>query len=229
MVIIAGTGAQSARETKELGVQAKESGAGWVLVLTLSTWAQAMGPITILEYHRDACPLPYMIYNNPTVTAGIDLDSDLISSLATHPNIVGTKLSSFDYQTSFATNGRKSDVHLHTLLSGGAGTIPALVNIVPKVHTKIYKIFLEYQKTKDARLLGEAFAIQEKLSIADWAMMKIGALGGVKAIVSQEFGYGNGEVRVPLREVNLGVVVQSEQGAKWWKAVEEVLKIEKSL
>ncbi|KAJ3972116.1 hypothetical protein EV361DRAFT_167178 [Lentinula raphanica] len=150
MVIIAGTGAQSARETKELGVQAKESGAGWVLVLTPSTWAQAMGPITILEYHRDACPLPYMIYNNPTVTAGIDLDSDLISSLATHPNIVGTKLSSFDYQTSFATIGGKSDAHLHTLLSGDAGTIAALVNIVPKVHTKIYKIFLEYQKTSEA-------------------------------------------------------------------------------
>ncbi|KAJ3839947.1 hypothetical protein F5878DRAFT_92193 [Lentinula raphanica] len=229
MVIIAGTGAQSARQTKELGVQAKESGAGWVLVLTLSTWAQAMGPVTILEYHRevaDACPLPYMIYNNPTVTVGIDLDSNLISSLATH-----TKLSSFDYQTSFATIGAKSDAHLRTLLSSGTGTIPALVNIVPKVHTKIYKIFLEYQKTKDVRLLEEAYSLQEKLSIADWAMMKIGTLGGVKAIVAQEFGYGNGngKVRLPLREVNLGVVVQSEQGAKWWKAVEEVLKIEKSL
>ena len=34
-----------------------------------------------------------MIYNFPTVTAGIDLDSDVIGALAAHPNIVGTKLS----------------------------------------------------------------------------------------------------------------------------------------
>ncbi|KAJ3818003.1 hypothetical protein F5880DRAFT_1511319 [Lentinula raphanica] len=162
-----------------------------------------------------------MIYNNPTVTAGIDLDSDLISSLATHPNIVGTKLSSFDYQTSFATIGGKSDAHLRPLLSSGTGTIPALST--PRYTRYSWNI------RRPARLLGEAVALQEKLSIADWAMMKIGAVGGVKAIVAQEFGYGNGEVRVPLREVNLGVVVQSEQGAKWWKAVEEVLKIEKSL
>ncbi|KAJ3773474.1 hypothetical protein FB446DRAFT_530837 [Lentinula raphanica] len=188
-----------------------------------------MGPVTILEYHRevaDACPLPYMIYNNPTVTAGIDLDSNLISSLDTHPNIVGTKLScgymckidrlSSSYQTSFATIGRKSDVHLHTHLSGGAGTIAALVNIVPKVHIETYKMFLENQKTKDVRLLEEAYSLQEKLSMADWTMVKIGAVGGVEAIVAQESGYGNGNEKVglPLREVNLGVVVQSEQGAK---------------
>lgn len=34
-----------------------------------------------------------MIYNFPVVTAGIDLDSDVINTLAQHPNIVGTKLS----------------------------------------------------------------------------------------------------------------------------------------
>jgi 4-hydroxy-2-oxoglutarate aldolase len=34
-----------------------------------------------------------MIYNFPTVTAGQDLDSDIIATLAEHPNIVGTKLS----------------------------------------------------------------------------------------------------------------------------------------
>ncbi|KAJ3793250.1 aldolase [Lentinula aff. detonsa] len=244
VLIIAGTGAQSARETKKLCVQAKESGAGWVLVLTPSTWAPAMGPDSISKFHRevaDASPLPYMVYNFPTVTAGIDLDSDLLSSLATHPNIVGTKLScgnmgkiqrlssSFDYQSSFATFAGKSDVFLHTLISGGAGTIAALVNLVPKIHAKIYKLFLEYQKTKDAKVLEEAFALQAKLSAADWAVSKIGGVGGVKAIVAQEFGYGNRTVRGPLREANLGSLVQSEQGGKWWSAVEEVVRIEKSL
>ncbi|KAJ3856130.1 aldolase [Lentinula lateritia] len=244
VLIIAGTGAQSARETKELCVEAKESGAGWVLVLTPSTWAPAMGADSISRFHRevaDASPLPYMIYNFPTVTAGLDLDSDLISSLAAHPNIVGTKLScgnvgkiqrlssSFDYRSSFATFAGKSDVFLHTLLSGGAGTIAALVNLVPKIHAKVFKLFLEYQKTKDAKVLEEAFTLQSKLSAADWAVSKIGGVGGVKVIVAQEFGYGNGTVRGPLKEASLSVLVQSEQGAKWWKAVEEVIKIEKLL
>ncbi|KAJ4480133.1 aldolase [Lentinula aciculospora] len=245
VLIIAGTGAQSARETKELCVQAKESGAGWVLVLTPSTWAPAMGVESIIKFHRevaDASPLPYMIYNFPTVTAGIDLDSDLISSLATHPNIVGTKLScgnvgkiqrlssSFDSKSDFATFAGKSDVFLHTLLSGGAGTIAALVNLVPKIHTRIYQLFREYQETKNAKVLEEAFVLQAKLSAADWGVSKIGGVGGVKAIVAREFGYGNTVVRGPLREVDLlGLLEKSEQGRRWWKEVEEVLRIEKSL
>lgn len=34
-----------------------------------------------------------MVYNFPVVTAGLNLDSDIIGELAQHPNIVGTKLS----------------------------------------------------------------------------------------------------------------------------------------
>ncbi|KIK62625.1 hypothetical protein GYMLUDRAFT_42077, partial [Collybiopsis luxurians FD-317 M1] len=62
--------------------------------------------------------------NFPTVTAGIDLDSDVVFALATHPNIVSTRLScgnigktqrvsaEFGYQSIFATFAGKSDVFL---------------------------------------------------------------------------------------------------------------------
>ncbi|KAE9385921.1 hypothetical protein BT96DRAFT_1006605 [Gymnopus androsaceus JB14] len=69
----------------------------------------------------------------------------------------------------------------------------------------------------------------DSLLVNNWAVSKIGGIGGIKAIIAKEFGYGTGLVRGPLREVNLGVVVQSETGSKWWKAVEEVLEIERSL
>ncbi|KAE9395057.1 aldolase [Gymnopus androsaceus JB14] len=243
VLLIAGTGAQSVRESRELCVDAKVAGAGWVLVLTPSTWAGTMGRESIEKFHRevaDTSPLPYMIYNFPVVTAGIDLDSDVLSALAAHPNIVGTKLSCGNVGKiqrvvtqaagdDFATFAGKSDVFLHTLLSGGSGTIGALVNLVPKAHARVYKLFVEYQNTKNAALLQEAFSLQEKLSAADWAVSKIGGIGGIKAIIAKEFGYGTGLVRGPLREVNLGVVVQSETGNKWWKAVEKVLEIERSL
>ncbi|KIK62623.1 hypothetical protein GYMLUDRAFT_164440 [Collybiopsis luxurians FD-317 M1] len=256
ILLIAGTGAQSARETKELCAEAKEAGAGWVLVLTPSTWAPAMGVDKILAFHREvslvrrpvasSSPIPYMIYNFPVVTAGIDLDSDVVSALATHPNIVGTKLScgnigkiqrlsaEYDYRTTFATFAGKSDVFLHTLLSGGAGVIGALVNVAPKVHSKIYQLFLEYQQdpAKNADKLAEAFVLQKQVSAADWAVSKIGGVGGVKAIVAREFGYGDGTVRGPLLSVSLDKLVASDintKEGKWWKAVQDVIKIEKSL
>lgn len=39
--------------------------------------------------------------------------------------------------------------------------------------------------------------LQSKLSHADWALTKVG-IAGVKAIVSQHFGYGTGRGRKPL-------------------------------
>lgn len=53
VVIIAGTGAQSARETKKLCADAKEAGASHALVLTPSTWPPQMSVDNILRFHRE--------------------------------------------------------------------------------------------------------------------------------------------------------------------------------
>jgi dihydrodipicolinate synthase/N-acetylneuraminate lyase len=53
VVVIAGTGAQSARETKKLCADAKEAGASHVLVLTPSTWPPQMSVENILRFHRE--------------------------------------------------------------------------------------------------------------------------------------------------------------------------------
>jgi len=150
-----------------------------------------------------------MVYNFPVVTAGIDLDSDTIATLAQHPNIVGTKLSCGNVgklhrltsQTSaseFAVFAGRSDVLLHGLLSGSAGGITALMNVVPKVHFSLYKAYKEGK-------LEEAMKLQAILGQADWAVQKLGGVGGVKAIVSHAFGYGSGAVRGPLRPVDASV------------------------
>ena len=54
-VIVAGTGAQSTRETKKLCVDAKEAGAAYVLVLTPSTWPPQMSKANIIRFHREVC------------------------------------------------------------------------------------------------------------------------------------------------------------------------------
>ncbi|KAK7454567.1 hypothetical protein VKT23_011319 [Stygiomarasmius scandens] len=232
VLVIAGTGAQSTRETKKLCVDAKEAGATHVLVLTPSTWAPQMTTENIIRFHRevaDASPIPYMIYNFPVVTAGIDLDSDTIATLAEHPNIVGTKLSCGNVgklhrltsrfpSSQFAVFAGKSEIFLHGLLSGSAGTIAALVNIIPKVHGHLYKLYSE-GKT------AEAMDLQGRMGHADWAAQKIGGIGGIKAIVSKNFEYGGIMVRGPLKVVSPDAL----QNNKYYAAIEDLIALEKSL
>lgn len=53
VLVIAGTGAQSTRETKKLCVDARDAGASHVLVLTPSTWPPQMTVDNILRFHRE--------------------------------------------------------------------------------------------------------------------------------------------------------------------------------
>jgi len=213
VLVIAGTGAQSTRETIKLCHDAKEAGATFALVLTPSTWVPAMTRDAILRFHRtvaDNSPISTMIYNFPTVTAGQNLTSDIIGELAQHPNIVGTKLSCGDvgkltrlasqYRAGapgalqygeFATFPGKSDVLLPGLLMQSHGLIGALVNLTPKAHVKLVKLF-------DEGNLKEAVQLQEILSNADASLSAVGGIGGLKMCVSQYFGYGTGTVRGPL-------------------------------
>jgi 4-hydroxy-2-oxoglutarate aldolase len=149
-----------------------------------------------------------MIYNFPTVTAGQDLDSELIGELAVHPNIVGTKLSCGNIgkthrltsrfpQSKFAVYAGRSDTYLFGLLAGSSGTIAALVNLVPKLHQQLYKLF------KDGNI-QEAMELQAKLGHGDWASSKVGGIGGLKAVIAANFGYGNPNVRGPLKAVDIG-------------------------
>ncbi|KAJ7127150.1 hypothetical protein C8R44DRAFT_780556 [Mycena epipterygia] len=230
--VIAGTGAQSTRETKKLCADAKEAGASHVLVLTPSTWPPQMSVDNIIRFHRevaDASELPYMIYNFPVVTAGIDLDSDAIAALAQHPNIVGTKLScgqigklqrlssTFSVKE-FAVFAGRSDFFFTSLLCGSAGVIGALVNVLPKVHGKLLKLHQDGN-------FKEAMELQAKLGHADWAMQKLGGISGVKSVISKNFGYGVPNVRGPLKPLAMEALV----GNKYAETVEELIALEKTL
>ena len=169
-----------------------------------------------------------MIYNFPTVTAGIDLDSDTLTTLASHPNIVGTKLScgnvgklhrltSTFSASEFAVFAGTSDIFVPSLFVGGAGLIGASVNLFPKVHAKISKLWKE-GKT------DEVMQLQSLLVHGDWTVKKIGGIAGLKAIITKEFGYGSGRVRGPLVPVpseKIDALAETKIGA--------LLEIEKSL
>ncbi|KXN88473.1 putative 4-hydroxy-2-oxoglutarate aldolase, mitochondrial [Leucoagaricus sp. SymC.cos] len=232
ILVIAGTGAQSTRETIKLCVDAKEEGASHALVLTPSVWPRMMTPENIIRFYTqvaEVSPIPTMIYNFPTVTAGQDLDSELIGKLATHPNIVGTKLSCGNIgkthrltsrfsSADFAVYPGRSDTFLFGLLAGGAGVIGALVNLVPKLHSRMYKLFQEGK-------INEAMELQAQLGHGDWAISKIGGIGGIKAVISAMFGYGNSNVRGPLSSVN----IDKFKGNAHYETLLELIALEKAL
>ena len=45
--------------------------------------------------------------------------------------------------------------------------------------------------------------LQEKFSQADWIVSQLGGIGGLKALITNFFGYGNPTVRGPLKPVDL--------------------------
>ncbi|KAI0833656.1 dihydrodipicolinate synthetase [Trametes gibbosa] len=231
VLVIAGTGGQSTKETKKLTADAKEAGASHALVLTPGVWPPQMSKERILKFHRDvadASPIPIMIYNFPVVTAGLNLDSDTIAELGQHPNIVGTKLSCADVgklhrltstlpASKFATFPGSSAVYLQGLISGSAGIIGALPNVAPKAHAELYRLW------KDGKL-EEAATLQALLGHADWELQKLGSIAGIKAVVTKHFGYGNTNVRGPLTPRDLDAA-----GANATTKLEELIVLEKNL
>jgi len=177
----------------------------------------------------DASPIPVMIYNFPVVTAGQDLNSDVIALLAEHPNIVGTKLSCGNMgklhrlttrfpPSEFAVFAGRTDVFLQGLLSGSAGAIAALVNVLPRLHGQLYKL---YQEGK----IDEAMKLQGKLCHGDWASGRIGGIAGIKAIISANFGYGQKFVRGPLTAID----PESLPTSKYHGILEVLIAMEKAL
>lgn len=169
-----------------------------------------------------------MIYNFPRVTAGIDLDSSIITELAAHPNIVGTKLScgnigklhritSMTDASKFAVFAGKSDVLAQGLMSGSVDAIAALVNVAPKVHVKLFELWMKGD-------VKEAMELQKLLGHADAAIGKVGGIGGLKSIVEKEFGYGKGWVRGPLAPSEMHLL-----RGEAYPALAAVIHLEKSL
>lgn len=120
-------------------------------------------------------PIPIVIYNFPGVCNGVDLDSEIIGSLAAaHPGkIVGVKLTCASVgkitrlsaqfppeKNEFAIFGGQSDFLLGGLASGSAGCIAAFANVFPKTICKIYNLYRE-GKGKEALELHRKAALAE--------------------------------------------------------------------
>src|SRR5579863_4863452 len=95
-VLIAGAGRESVKATVELAEAAGESRYDAVLVRPPSYFANQLSPAAILHYYRsiaDRSPLPVIIYNIPQCVP-YQIPIELVTELASHPNIIAIKDSS---------------------------------------------------------------------------------------------------------------------------------------
>ena len=235
MPIIVGCGSQSTRETVELCREAFQSGGDYALVLPPSYYRPSFVSDTIMEYFQDvadASPLPILIYNYPGAAAGIDLDSDVISKLAKHPNIVGCKLTcgntgklgriasvtdattQFDVGSGFMCMGGSADFTLQMLVVGGSGVICGVGNLAPKACVEIFKLY-------EAGKIAKARKVQEVVARGDWAAIR-GGIVGTKSALETYFGYG-GFGRKPLPRPTKQDIMRYAAGFR------ELVELEKSL
>lgn len=153
-VLIAGTGAESVRETLALVQDAAEFSYDAALVLTPHYYRGQMArQETQLAFFRavaDSSPLPIVIYNIPQNT-GIDLAAETVGELCAHPNIAAIKESSAELdkvrsltsalpKTFPVLVGASGKFH-DCLLLGAAGGILAVANAVPQATVEIWERF----------------------------------------------------------------------------------------
>ncbi|TDZ36750.1 putative 4-hydroxy-2-oxoglutarate aldolase [Colletotrichum trifolii] len=195
LTITLGCGGQSTRDVIAETKLAKDAGADFVLVLVPSYFHFAMNEEAIVGFFEelaDASPVPVIIYNFPGVAAGLDVDSDMLSRLGKHPNIVGVKLTcggiakvarvraEFEPSQFFALAGQ-SDWLVPALSVGSTGTITGVANLYPKYCVRIFDLY-------GAGKVQEAAAAQLKLAQMEWAFGK-GGINGTKWVVAKSRGY----------------------------------------
>ncbi|KAJ9646755.1 hypothetical protein H2204_000447 [Knufia peltigerae] len=186
--LVAGISGQSTNESIRLAEDAKAAGADFGLLLPPSYWSKAVTKDVILEFYRDVAdesPIPVVVYNFPGVTSGIDLNSDVLSELAKHPNIVGVKLTcgnagkvtrltqEFKHEQ-FGVYAGQSDWLVPCLAGGGQGCVTGIGNVFPKSVCRLYNLWKEGKVQEAAELQG-LVAQAEKACKEGIAATKYGA------------------------------------------------------
>jgi 4-hydroxy-2-oxoglutarate aldolase len=164
-LLIAGTGAESVRETVALSNAAAEIGFDAALVLTPhyypNTMKNAGTQALFFRAVADQSKIPVVLYNMPGVT-GYDLTVETIALLSEHANIVGLKDSSGNVEKLAATvKAVKSGFQVlsgsgvkfwPSLQAGAHGAVLAVADAVPYACVTIW----------------EAFRTREFEAAADW-------------------------------------------------------------
>ena len=183
-VIMAGTAAESTKETIDITREAAKLGASMVSLLMPSFFKKHMTDDVLTDYIiqvADASPVPVLLYNNPSVDADILISPEVIKRVADHPNVMGMKDSSKGNFKSYIEAAQGKDFYLLAgsagffmdLLSvGGVGGVLSLANVFPEACANLYSAF-KNGKLDEAQKLNESIVTLNK---------KVSGFGGVAAV-----------------------------------------------
>jgi 4-hydroxy-2-oxoglutarate aldolase len=204
-LLIAGTGAQSTKETIALSRAAASVGADAVLVLPPSYYRSRMTRESLVKHYTavaEEAGVPVLIYNMPGCT-GIDLDAETIEAVASHPNVIGLKDSGGDIvklgrlagrlKTDFQILAGSAGFLLPALVVGAVGGVLALANIAPR---ECLEILEAYRKGE----LATAAEVQVRMIPANTAVTSGGGVPALKRALDLLGAYG-GPVRAPLLDL----------------------------
>jgi 4-hydroxy-2-oxoglutarate aldolase len=200
--VMAGTGCESTRETIALSERAAKVGAQFVSLLTPSFFAKRMSDEVLASYIlevAEASPVPVLIYNNPSVAAGVCVSPAVVERVSGHPNMAGMKDSSKGNYPSylkaakedFALIAGSADFFLDLLKAGGIGGVLSLANVFPDECVAVYRAFRAGRGEEAAEKNATLLALNKEVS---------GSFGvaGVKAAMDLA-GFKGGPPRRPLR------------------------------
>ena len=164
-VIMAGTGAESTIETIRLTKKAADAGASMVSILMPSFFAKRITAPVMIKHIidiADASPIPVVLYNNPSVAAGVTISPLVIKEICRHNNVAGLKDSSKEtWQENIAYSNENFSVmagsagyFLDLLEKGGTGGVLSLANVFPDDCAKLYNLYVsgEIEKAKELNL-----------------------------------------------------------------------------
>jgi 4-hydroxy-2-oxoglutarate aldolase len=202
MLVIAGTGCESTKETIELTRDCADRGAHAALVVTPHYYAGKMNEAAMLAYFTavaDQSPIPVLLYNVPKFTH-VNMTFQLVSQLSNHPNIVGIKDSTGNViQLGEFANNVAADFNLLVgtagalfggLALGCAGGVLALANIAPQKCIEIYQLV-------KAGNFEAAKKLQLKMIPVNQAVTATYGVPGLKTAMDM-LGYFGGAPRPPL-------------------------------
>ena len=199
-VVMAGCGAESTKETIDLVERAAGLGADMASILMPSFFPKRM-TVDVMERHSvaiaDTSPIPIVLYNNPSVAAGVTIRRELLQRVAGHPRIVGIKDSSKETyrenlqvaSPSFRVLAGSAGYFLDLLKNGGTGGVLSLANVFPEACARLYRAYC------DGRL-AEAEALDRQLVELNHKVSGTFGVAGVKAAMTLA-GYTGGVMRRP--------------------------------
>lgn len=203
-IVMAGTSAESTKETIDITLEAARLGVSQVSLLMPSFFRKYIDDDVLINYITEVADfslVPVVLYNNPSVAADVLISPEVIRRVSCHPNIIGIKDSSRGNYEKYI-NVAAEDFYLvagsagffyEALKAGAVGGVLSLANVFPEICVKLYDLFMEGK-------LEEANALNEKIVDLNKKVSGFGGVAAVKAAMDI-LGYTGGELRRPLKNL----------------------------